>query len=173
MERQGLGLWYQAVNTFREEWDADTFWEDWESGEGGDERREFFEKEKEVFHEARRFLDSCAEMKGPKTELRVKKGYNKLKDKSPMYKSKWLARAEGIFEEGKTLARRVKAGHGVWYRPGCDVLFLGKGEMKALTKLVALRTGEWALGEVRTLAVEEFSEEWASGEETEICRVLL
>jgi hypothetical protein len=153
---QGLGLWYQAVNTFREEWEADAFWEEWESGGGGDERREFFEQEKEVFDEAREYARrSGSGMEGVKQKLRVRKGWDRLQDRSLIYKGKWLERAKGIFREGKRFVERVKGGLGVWYRPGVDVLFLEKDEMRVLAGLVAEMTGEWTLGDVKTLAVEE------------------
>ncbi|KAN0122799.1 hypothetical protein V8E51_001125 [Hyaloscypha variabilis] len=153
---QGMGLWYQAVNTFREDWEADVFWEEWESGGGGDERREFFEQEKEVFDEAREYARrSGSGMEGVKQKLRVRKGWDRLQDRSLIYKGKWLERAKRIFREGKRFVERVKGGLGVWYRPGVDVLFLEKDEMRVLAGLVAEMKGEWALGDVKTLAVEE------------------
>jgi len=170
---QRLGLWYQAVNTFREEWEADAFWEQWESGDGGDERREFFEQEKEVLDEARRYARrSGSRMEGVKQKLLVRKGWDKLQDRSLWYKGKWLERAKRIFGEGKRFVERVKGGLGVWYRPGVDILFLERDEMTVLARLVTEITGEWLLGDVKTLAVEECWE-GDRGDRRENWRVLL
>ncbi|KAE9381229.1 hypothetical protein N431DRAFT_424815 [Stipitochalara longipes BDJ] len=174
---QGLMLWYQAVNSFREEWEEYAFWEDWENDQGGDERKEFFEREKDAFDEAKNALARRTEkqvgdqMELPKVKLKIKKGYN-LKDRGLNYEGKWLKRAKGIFKEGKRFMERVKSGQGVWYRPSCDVFLLWRDKARILTELVAEMTGEWVVGDVRRLAVEESWDRPLGSEWKKIWRVL-
>lgn len=145
-----MGVWYEAVQTFKEEW----------AGDVEPYRTWFFDQEKEIFDKAKTYLEEeNTERLLRMVDFEAWEAEEEGSEIDKIEKVAYFEKSSRVFEIAKKSLEKaqVRRPVGIWFRPRCDTIYIrSMGSNNPMSVLDVLKEGEVKAGNVRSLALGEY-----------------